>query len=205
MARMVEEYVKQTYRYFYEDGLVEIAVGLLMVVVGAMMFSWQYVASSLIRAVILVIVLPASIIGGMVLVRRFVRKAKEHITYARTGYVSFREGEPASSRWIFLLPALVLFAIVFFLPETFSRLQFAVGYFLAVILWYLGYRLGVRRFYGVGIVTFFIGLVSTITIVEEIKGTGLAITGAGILFLLSGVLTFFRYLRRHPEPKDEQS
>lgn len=205
MTRIVEECVKQTYRYFYEDGLVEIAVGLLMVVVGAVLFSWQYVASSLFRAVILVVVLPVLVIGGMVLVRRFVHKAKERVTYARTGYVSFREGEPAGNRWFLLLPALVLFVIIFFLPETYSRLQFAVGYFSAVFLCYLGFRLGVRRFYGVGILTFLISLFSTIMFANETEGTGLTIAGAGVLLLLSGILTFFHYLRQHPEPRNEQA
>ena len=205
MAHKVERYIKQTYRYFYEDGLVEIAVGLLMVVVGTVMFSWQYVSSSLFRAVILVIVLPALIIGGMALVMQFVRKAKERVTYARTGYVSFRQGEPKGSRWVLLLSALVLFAIIFFLPEAFSRLQFATGYFLAVILCYLGFRLGVRRFYGISVLTFLIGLTATISIAKEIEGTGLTIAGAGTLLLLSGVLIFFRYLQQHPEPGNEQA
>ncbi|MBK8988281.1 MAG: hypothetical protein IPM39_19810 [Chloroflexi bacterium] len=205
MARMVEEYVKHTYRYFYEDGLVEIAVGLLMVVVGAALFSWQYVASSLFRVMILVVILPASIIGGMFLVRRFVHKAKERVTYVRTGYVSFREGEPTGSRLFPLLSALVLLVAVFFLPEVFSRLQFAIGYFLVVFLSYLGFRLGVRRFYGVGILAFLMGIASTIIFASEIEGAGLTITGAGVFILLSGVLTFFHYLRQHPEPGNEQA
>lgn len=205
MTRKVEEYVKRTYRYFYEDGLVEIAVGLLVAVVGFVLFSWQYVTSSPIRTAILVVVLPALIIGGEVLLRRFVHKAKERVTYSRTGYVSYRQGEPAGSRWFFLLAALVLFVIIILLPETFSRLQFAVGYFSAVFLCYLGFRLELRRFYSAGVVTFLIGVASTIMVANEIEGTGLTIAGAGFLLLLSGALTFFRYLRQHPEPRNEQA
>lgn len=204
VTHMVEEYVKQTYRYFYEDGLAEIAVGLLLIVVGTALFSWQYVSSSLFRAALLIVILPVLVIGGIVLVRRFVHKVKERVTYERTGYVAFREGEPTGSRLFLLLAVLVLLAVVFFLPEVFSRLQFAVGYFSAVFLGYLGFRLGMRRFYGVGILTFLIATVSTLIFASEIKGTGLTLAGAGILMLLSGVLIFFRYLRQHPEPGNAQ-
>jgi hypothetical protein len=66
-------------------------------------------------------------------------------------------------------------------------------------------RLGLWRFYVVGGVTFFVGVVTTITIADESVGTGLTISGAGLLLLLAGSLTFVRYLRQHPEPQEEQS
>jgi hypothetical protein len=199
----VDDYVRRTYRYFYDDGLVEIAIGLLMLVVGSTLFSWQRMASSATRTVILAVVLAALIIGGAALVKRLVQKAKEQVTYKRTGYVSYRRGEPAGSRWFPLLAALVLFGIVLFLPETFSRLHFAVGYFSAVFLLYLGYRVELRRFYATGATTFLIGVAAAIMVANETEGTAVTIAGAGLLLVLSGALTLTRYLRQHPEPRNE--
>jgi hypothetical protein len=201
----VEDYVKQTHRYFYDDGLVEIGVGLLMLVVGSVLLAWQSVTSSVLRSAILVVILPAMILGGTILVRRFVQKAKERVTYARTGYVSYRQGEPSHSRWYLLVALLLLVGLMLLLPESFSRTQFAVGYFLATFLVLLGYRLGIRRFYAIGAGAFLIGLTATITLVDEVEGTGLIIAGAGLLLLLSGALTFWFYLRRHPEPRNGQA
>jgi hypothetical protein len=205
MMPKVDDYIKQTYRYFYDDGLVEIAVGLLMATVGAVLLAWQSVASSVLRGAILVVVLPAIILGGTVLVRRFVQKAKERVTYSRTGYVSYRQGEPSNSRWYLLIALLLLFGLMLLLPESFTRTQFAVGYFLAAVLGLLGYRLGMRRFYAIGVGAFLIGLTATVTIADEVAGTGLIIAGAGLLLLLSGALTFWFYLRQHPEPRNGQA
>lgn len=204
MTNLVKEYVKETYRYFYEDGLAEIAVGLLMFVVGSGLFVWQYIASSLFRVVFLVIILPVMIIGGVFLVRQFVHQAKERVTYARTGYVSFRDGEPASSRLFLLLSVLTLLVALFFLPEIFSRLQFAVGYFSAVFLGYLGIRLGLWRFFVIGFVTFLLGTAVTVLFANEMEGTGVTIAGLGVFTLLSGLLVFYRYLQQHPELEIEE-
>jgi hypothetical protein len=201
----VDEYVRRTYRYFYDDGLVEIGIGLLMVVVGSVLFSWPSVNSLATRTIILSVALPALALGGAAMIRRLIRKAKEQVTYKRTGYASFRQGEPAGSRWFPLLAALILFGIVFFLPETFMRMHFAVAYFSAASLLYLGYRLELRRFFAVGAATFLIGVAVTITVANETAGTGLALGGAGLLLLLSGVLTLIRYLRQHPQPRNEQA
>lgn len=204
MGKM-DDYVRRTYRYFYDDGLVEIAIGLLMLFVGSVLLFWQRMDSSAIRTVILAVVLPALIVGGAALVRRLVQKAKEQVTYKRTGYVSYRRGEPAGSRWFPLLAALILFGVIFFLPETFSRLHFAVGYFTAVFLLYLGYRVELRRFYAIGVTTFLIGVAATIMVANETEGTALTIAGAGLLLFLSGAWTFIRYLKLHPEPRNEQA
>ncbi len=201
---MVEKYVKQTYRTFYEDGLAEIAVGLVMFVVGCVLLSWPNIASSFLRIVILALVLPAAIVGSMILVQGFVRKAKERVTYARTGYVLFRQGEPANGRFFLLLAMLLLFVALLFLPEMFSRMQFAIGYFSAVCLWYLGFRLGLRRFYGLGLGTFLIGLTATMLIPTEMTGVGLTIAGTGGLICLSGLMTFFIFLQQNPKPTPEE-
>ncbi|MGD8584316.1 MAG: hypothetical protein PVJ75_03105 [Chloroflexota bacterium] len=201
----VDDHVKRTYRYFYDDGLVEIAVGLLMIAVGAVLLARPLVTSSTLRSAILVVILPAMILGGMFLIKWFVQKAKERVTYERTGYVAYRQGEPTNSRWFLIIALLLLFGIMLILPEAFSRTQFVVGYFFAVFLGYLGFRLGLRRFYGIGVVALLIGLVATIMFSDEAEGIGLTIGGAGLLLLLSGALTLFRYLRRHPEPRNVQA
>ncbi|MEZ4592086.1 MAG: hypothetical protein R3D55_13235 [Chloroflexota bacterium] len=201
---MVEEYVRQTYRTYYEDGLAEIAVGLVMFAVGGVLLFWPFITSSFIRIVTLALVLPAAVVASMILVQGFVRKAKERVTYARTGYVLFRQGEPAGGRFFLLLAMLLLFVVLLFLPEMFSRMQFTIGYFSAVCLWYLGVRLRLRRFYGLGLITFLIGLVATLLIPAEMAGVGATIAGTGGLIGLSGLITFSIYLRQNPEPTLEE-
>lgn len=204
MSGEVDKYIKQTYRYFYEDGLAEITVGLLLAAVGGALLAWRALAVSPVAAAILAVALPLLITGGMSLVRRLVRGAKERVTFERAGYVAYRRGEPAGNRWFLVAPTLLLFVALLFLPEEFNRMQFAVGYLSAVCFCYFGYRLGLRRFYGVGGAALLVGVWTTLVVVDEISGTGFTISGMGLLMVLAGAVALVRFLRKHPGSQGDQ-
>jgi hypothetical protein len=198
MTNKIDDVVKQTYRYYYEDGLVEMAVGLLFIATGLVLFAWQGIGSSPLVTLLLVAGLPAVIIAGGFVVRRLVRDVKQRVTYPRTGYVGFRRNELSKSRWLFPAAVLALVVASFFLPEIFGRMQAFVGALLAVVLAFLGYRLGLRRFYALGMGALFIGVASAVLLADEVLGTALTFAGTGLLLFLSGGLVFLSYLRRHP-------
>jgi hypothetical protein len=60
MTNKIDDVVKQTYRYYYEDGLVEMAVGLLFIATGLVLFAWQGIGSSPLVTLLLVAGLPAA-------------------------------------------------------------------------------------------------------------------------------------------------
>jgi hypothetical protein len=205
MDDSIDKYVKQTYRYYYDDGLVEIIVGFLFAGVGtALLLVLNLDLSSFLNALLL-LVITALVIGGAFLIRRMVLRLKEQITYSRSGYVAFRQDESDRSRWFLLVAVAMLFVTLIFLPETFNQIQFMVGSMLAAVLIYLGYRLSLRRFYALGIACLLIGVASTIWIDDEFIGTAVALVGCGLLLLFSGGLTFAFYLRQYPESGREQS
>jgi hypothetical protein len=205
MGNKIDNIVKQTYRYFYDDGLVEMAVGLLFVAVGLVLLAWQGFDYSPVITIIVVVGLPAVVIGGAYLFKRLVREMKQRITYPRTGYVTYRQGQPSKGRWFIPLAAFALVVASLFLPEAFMRMSAMVGALLAVVLIFMGYRVGLWRFYAVGVIALVSGVVLAWSDVVELIAVSLTFAITGVALFLVGALAFAGYLRRHPEPHEELS
>lgn len=203
MADKIDDVVKQTYRYFYEDGLVEMAVGLLFMATGAVVFAWQYIGESPLVTVLLILGIPVLALGGAFLLRRGVREAKERVTYRRTGYVAYREGEPSASRWLLLAAVLLLVVAGVIWPKLLENMSTAVGGLLAVVLLFLGYRVGLWRFYIGAAIAAVTGIGLALASVEEIRAVGLTFLASGLFFVLSGGLVLALYLYRYPQPEEE--
>lgn len=200
MTDQVDEVVKRTYRYFYIDGLVEMAVGLLFIVVGLLLLLFGDVQSLSLGGIVLAIGLPLLTIGGAYLVKWAVQQLKENVTYPRTGYVKYRPGEPSVDRRWVMLAALVLAMIALLIPDRYAGMQLVVGILLGVILTYMGYRSNLARFYGAAIVAVILAIGTLLLNVGEIVGTSLVFVGAGLALLVSGTVVLIRYLRRNPAP-----
>lgn len=202
MANNIDKVVRRTYGYFYDDGLVEMALGLLFIAVGLWLVLWSGLASPGFLGLLLAIGLPLLIFGGALLFKRLIRKLKERITYPRTGYVSYRQNQPDRGRWLFIGTALLLTLLAVLLPGSFNQMSVMVGALLGVILIYMGYRVEVRRFYLVGFVAIILGFGLAQTGLEEVLALGLLFIGAGVTLLIAGAMTLILYLRRHPAPNE---
>lgn len=200
MTDQVDEVIKRTYRYFYIDGLVEMAVGLLFMVVGLLLLLFGDIQSLSPGGIVLAIGLPLLTIGGAYLVKWAVQRLKENVTYPRTGYVKYRPGEPSVDRRWVMLAALVLAVVAFLIPDRYAGMQLVVGILLGVILTYMGYRSKLARFYGAAIVAVLLALGTLLLNVGEIVGTSMVFVGAGLALFVSGAVVLIRYLRRHPAP-----
>lgn len=203
MSEKLDDYVKQTYRYFYGDGLVELAIGLLFVIVGGVLFAWQNLGQSVLLDLLLAAGLVTAVIGGIYLINRIIPKLKQRVTYPRTGYVAYRKEDPNPTRWYLMAAVLILLFIVSFLPVVFNKMQFMVGSILAVVLCLVGYRVNLWRFYLLGAGALVIGIGATLTLADEVSGTAFVFLVAGCLLLVSGGLALARYLRQHPQAEDE--
>jgi hypothetical protein len=205
MGNKIDDIVKHTYRYFYDDGLVEMAVGLLFIAVGLVLLAWQGFDYSPVVTIIVVVGLPAVVIGGAYLIKRLVREMKQRITYPRTGYVAYRHGEPSKGRWFIPLAAFALVVASLFLPEAFMRMSAMVGALLAVVLIFMGYRVGLWRFYAVGVIALVGVVVLAWSDVVELIAVSLTFAITGVALFIAGALAFAGYLRRHPQPHEELS
>jgi hypothetical protein len=195
----VDELVKRTYRYFYDDGLAELAVGLLFALTGIILVGWhalgstQWVTIGVVAATVLLVA------AGPLLVAWAVRTVKGRVTYPRTGYVAYRAGEPGAARWLLMGAAVGVVVIAVIFPE-FNKMPFIVGSLVGLIFGLMGYRVELWRLYPVAVVAVILGILMTLLDVEEVIGTAITFAGTGVLLLAGGGLTLFAYVRQHPDP-----
>ncbi len=203
MNNQMDDMVKRTYRYFYVDGLVEAATGLLFLLIGLVLLGWINLEEGGWVQITAVIALPIVILGGTFFIKYVVNNLKERITYQRTGYVAYREDEPAKGRWIVIALAFAMPAILLLLPDSLNSMSTMQGALLGVILAAIGYRVSVTRFYVFGAIAFTIGVTVAFVVQNEILGSVItfAVTG-GAMFLL-GIIVFLNYLRQHPRIHQE--
>jgi hypothetical protein len=205
MENRIDNLVKQTYRYYYEDGLVEVAIGLLFAAVGLLLLAWQSIAYSPLVSILVVMGLLVLVIGGIYLIKRVVRETKERLTYPRTGYVAYRQGEPSKGRWIIPVVALGIVFISLFLPDSLTGMSVIVGALMGAVLILIGYRVNLLRFYIVGITAIVSGAAFSWSDVTEFIAVGLTFAVAGGALLLAGGFAFINYLRDHPKQSEDLS
>lgn len=203
MTNQIDKMIQRSYQYFYRDGLVELAVGGLFLMVSLFIQTWTVFPQDSPMRMITAIGLPVLTVGGALLVKRIVGEAKERVTYPRTGYVTYRQGEPSLGRWPILVAALVLIVLSYILPDRYVQISLMEGGILGVVLFYMGYRVGLSRFYLLGLVAILIGTLAAFLFPGDIPGTVVTFGATGAVMLLSGAYVLLRYLSQHPRPDQE--
>ena len=203
MNDTIKETMQRTYRYLYDDGLMEIAAGLLLLASALLFLIWHYLQaqpwlSALFAAGLLVVVL-----GGALYLRSAVAGVKERVTYPRTGYVAYREEtDPAGARWLLLLATVDTSIVLLFLPATFSQMIVAEGIVTAVMLALLGRRLALTRFYLLALLALLLSGIIAGWQRSDLLGSALFLGLTGLLLAVSGLLALRRYLQQHPRPDE---
>lgn len=198
MSQQINDIIQQTYRYFYIDGLAEIASGGMFILVGCWLVIMALVKPGTSAASIAALGLPVIILGGTYLLNRVVHGLKERYTFPRTGYVAYHRKNKDRKRWILIGIALLLPFLLMFLPESWNKLPLVIGGILGAVLAFLGYRMGVSRFYLPGGAAALLGVLCSLFVQNETLGAGLTFLGAGLLLAVSGGLVLRSYLQEHP-------
>lgn len=197
----LREIERRTRRYFYEDGFVEIAVGLLFLILGGYFFASVTLAEtsrvrSWLQASLLLV-----ICAGVFLVGRLVRFLKTRITYPRTGYVAYKKRADGPRRRVAagLSGAVIgasLSALLAISPSAKAWLPALNGLLLAAAVYLFARRADVPRFHVLAAVSAVIGLAVVLGGFEDIRGVSLYYAAFGGALILSGLVALRLYLRR---------
>lgn len=204
MSDTYKEIEQRTRRYWYVDGLVELFIGLLLLVVGLLVLapellppgSWQRLAAV---TSLVVIIFGGAWIGG-----KLVRTVKARLTYPRTGYVNYRK-PPRQRRLrnilIMILIAALWTALILILGNALiAWVPLIDGLILGAILWIAGR--GLLRFYLLSGLSLIVG---GILAYLQIGGNfGLMVFNSimGLSLAISGAITLVHYLRQTSAPED---
>jgi len=185
---------RQVFRDSYQDGLMEILTGVLLVAAG---ITFRTAPAPSVVLLALFVLAP----GYKLLKKRF--------TYPRTGYVELIEEEPKDLLRGMLTFTLIATAVTVLILVILGELRDAAGLYrwtpalVGVVctggFLYAASKSGMARYYGFIVVSVVSGSAFSILDFESWKtGLSLHLLVVGGLLLLCGVVIFCRFLRRHP-------
>ncbi len=201
---------RRTIRSFYDDGLFEIALGAILLLLGGYFFGELALPESsglhafLGSAFVLVIVF-----AGL-LINKILRFLKARITYPRAGYVSFRKERSPKRRWMSAaLGALIGGSFPFlmsFVPSFKDMLPAFNGLLFGIAFLLLAHKSGVARYYILSFASVVIGIALAAAGMGDTRGISLFYALFGAAMVLSGLAALIVFLRRNkfaPEAVDE--
>lgn len=209
MKNDIDKVIQRTHRYWYEDGLNEIAAGCMFVVCGLVLFMMRFVRPGSPLAPVLAVGLVILVSLGGLAVSRAVRAVKNRITYPRTGYVSYRRPESNRRRRIIAaslgvgLGVLGIVLPIAGAPTWLVSMAMVEGLILGAVLLYIGHRLGLARFYLLAFLSALIGVVVALGGFDDALGSAAYFGEMGFVLTASGLFTLRAYLRQTQSPIKE--
>jgi hypothetical protein len=203
----INETIKRTKRYWYVDGFSEIGVGLLLIMIILFNYLSSLVQQQVLQILLIVVGLPAVIVLGSRVLSRVVVKLKERYTYPRTGYVAY-QGKTGSRRWKRVLLAGTLGLLVGALTSLLSGSlpiiyqQIVVTFMIASSYIYIGYSIGLKRFYWIAATTIVLGLGLSLVKMAEIKYFLTFFIGQGLIWIASGLAALRQYFGSTQPPAE---
>ncbi len=199
----VDSIRRRTERYWFEDGLAELAVGVTFVVLAGLFSLEAWLPPASPWRGISAIGLPIVTIGGYFAARWLIGRLKQDITYPRTGRVAYRQPDPRQQRVAGAMAALVAAALAFAIvraPAIEPWTPALAGAALAALLAQFWLRFGLARFAGLAMAALGTGLVAGrwLTPLEAAMAAVFGVVGC--LMLATGATTLRGYLRAAPAP-----
>jgi hypothetical protein len=209
MKNDIDKVIQRTHRYWYEDGLAEIATGCMFVGCGLVLLMMRFVRPGSPLACIMAVGFTSLVALGGSAVSRAVRAAKNRVTYPRTGYVSYRHPGSSGRPWIIgsgVAIALVVLGIILskaHAPTWLGSMAMGQGLILGAVLFYIGHRLGLARFYVLAFLSALIGVVVALGGFDDALGSAAYFGEMGFVLTASGLFTLRAYLRQTQSPIEE--
>ena len=199
--KQVERRVK---RYWYTDGIAELASGGMFLLLGLYFGVLGYFQEGSLISVILQASMVLIMVGGAFGVRWLVNTLKSRLTYPRTGYVEYRVNEKdAKIRRYVVIAVAMIFAIgSIFLIDYIRGLDSMVlftGVIVGVIFIALrGKSSGLKRFYLLGGLSIVLGIALAYSKLQQVYTLSLFYGLLGVAILVSGGLVMRQYLDENP-------
>jgi len=208
MKNTIDTIVHRTQRYWYIDGLAEITVGLLFIVMSVYFLVQARIKTVSINPVLANFFLLAVILLVVWLFRYVLQAVKTRLIYPRTGYVAPPHMQK-SSRWQhygvtawLVLVFISLIALISGSKATPSWAPLLIGIVIGITVLSLSYRFRLMRLALLACALVLIGAVVSFFNPGETFATILSSAADGVCFIISGGITFVLYLHNNQPPAD---
>ena len=200
-VKQVEQRVK---RYWYSDGIAELASGGMFVLLGLYFWIQVIFGEGSLISVFLQVILVLVMIAGFIGVRWLVNTLKVRLTYPRTGFVEYRvdDREVRRRRWVIVAAAVIVSGVSITLEDYVHGLDsmiLLIGFLSGIIFIALrGRSSGLKRFYALGGLAIVLGIVLSLSSLSQITDLALFFGLLGIVIVTSGALVLRQYLNENP-------
>lgn len=206
----IEKIEKRTVQSFYGDGLTEIAIGLIFLLLGGYFFAQAVVPEGSALGSALSVLFVLVIFSSGFLVSRILRFLKRRITYPRTGYVAFKKKESSPKRRAatMIIGGIIggsLAALYGLSPSLKALFPALNGTLLAGAVLLFANKVGLIRFYILAAVSAVVGFAVTAAGIGDVKGISLYYGLFGAALIISGLATLVAYLRKSPRADRENA
>lgn len=204
--RTINRAAKRTLQYWYVDGIVELVLGGLLLLLAlyfgviAILPEDSNLGSLLLAALLLVLV----VVG--VVKQKLIGLLKERLTYPRTGYVAYprQDKKRRGLTVLFTIGMGMLVAVLFAsTPASLAWIPAVSGWLIGAYWLYQGHRLGLLRFYALAGLSAVTGTAITLVGLGGARGLPLFYAVIGLASLVTGGITLWAYLRQATLQSDE--
>lgn len=201
MKSKIDTVIQRTQRYWYVDGLNEIATGLIILLIGIYFLVVNAFSTGALSAVMVGIGVPVLMLALAWAGGKIVKMLKERITYPRTGYIAFnpqKGGRRSKLKTAFIAAGVAIafaFLQVMLHPEL-SRVAMPIltAALIALAVALLGFRFGLVRFYYLAVYTALMGLLTAWLPLYDLGQNIFLFIMFGLGWVVSGAITLVRYL-----------
>jgi len=199
--KQVEKRVK---RYWYTDGIAELASGGMFLLLGLYFGVLGYFEEGSLVSVILQVSMILVFVGGAFGVRWLVNTLKSRLTYPRTGYVEYRVNEKdAKMRRYVVMAVAMMFAVASIVLIDYIRGLDSMVLFSGVIIGVIfvalrGRSSGLKRFYLLGGLSIVLGIGLAFSNLTQVYTLSLFYGLLGIAIIISGGVVMRQYINENP-------
>lgn len=200
----IDRLLKQTKRYWYEDGISDAAMGGFLLLIGLLFVAESLTPQGSPLWWLWGMAWPVFLIGGGLAAGWAVRRFKSRVTWRRTGFVDYeRKGRPRLARVVgTVLVAAAVAAGVVVVSRNMLSMMTVFGMVFLVAFAFVGYRVGLWRYLWLGLWCLILGLVAAALPLTMEQDSALFFIGTGLALLLAGWLTWQQYNRSAPSPSE---
>jgi hypothetical protein len=205
MNQNMEKLQRRTVGYWFDDGLVDLFVGAIFLILGLFFAISRVFQHGLLNALSVGIGQPIIILGMYLLGRQIIPIIKEKYVYPRTGYVSYRQPSLVSRKRRILVAFIVSFcvsaAVMMVLRTLDKNMTWLItGICIAIFMAFLAYRSGLIRYLLLGGFAILLGAFATANNLDSALQPVVFYGLFGIAWTSFGGISLARYLRIHGLP-----
>ena len=198
MTTNINQIVRRTRRYWYDDGFLEIAQGVLFLVIAGLLWVQGLTSAGSFWFQILSIGVVLTAIVGTIVTHNFVATLKQRVTFPRTGYVAFQRETNRNRYWIVGATALAVAIVIIAGGRWLDNLPLVAALVLAAAFVTMGGRLGALRFYIPAALAVVLGAGVAMAGLSEGPALAVILGGMGLAEIIIGSVVLLRYFGQKP-------